>query len=647
MPRTRTIRLAGLGLLLVVGCDRRPDSESPTARWDVVETLREEAAAERHASDGGGSAWIEGGALGADGPPAAGRPGRWTLTYEAGPLGVAEGGWIFLQVPPFWGWSTPQVLDLERPGFTEVSTEAEGVVLEPATLDHTLLGIEVRGRALREGERVRMVYGAGPAGAVGDRYAETGRFWIGVDGDGDGVRGLVDSLLAIRIEAGPAARLQLTLPSTARPGDTVRLTLAALDAVGNTGTEIDAEIELSGLGAGLEGPTAVRLDPTAGGRATCELSVVGEGIFAVAASGPDGLWGQSNPLVATADGRRILWADLHGHSGLTDGTGSPADYFTYARDVAALDVVALTDHDHWGMEPLALHPHLWQQIVDETARVHKPGRFVTLLGYEWTSWIHGHRHVLYFDDRGEIFDSTDPEFDSPLELWAALEGRSALTFAHHSAGGPIATNWEIPPDPTFEPVTEISSVHGSSEALDSPRLIYSPVPGNFVRDILDRGFQLGLIGSGDGHDGHPGLAHLAGVNGGLAAILSEELTRGGVLEAMKARRVYATNGPRIVLRAALCGRPMGSELEVGADGRCTLQPEGTVNELDVLAVAPELLQSIEIIRSGQISEAIPCEDSRVCRASRSLEALRPGEYVYLRVLQTDGGAAWSSPFFIR
>ena len=89
-----------------------------------------------------------------------------------------------------------------------------------------------------------------------------------------------------------------------------------------------------------------------------------------------------------------------------------------------------------------------------------------------------------------------------------MRGESVLTFAHHSAGGPIATNWSIPPDPELEPVTEIVSVHGSSEAMDSPGLIYSPLPGNTVRDALGLGFELGFIGSGDSHDGHPGKAHL-------------------------------------------------------------------------------------------------------------------------------------------
>ena len=124
--------------------------------------------------------------------------------------------------------------------------------------------------------------------------------------------------------------------------------------------------------------------------------------------------------------------------------------------------------------------------------------------------IYGHRHVLYAEDDGQIFSSIDRAYETPAQLWAALRGYNALTFADHSAGGPIATDWSIAPDPVFEPVTEIVSVHGTSEAADSPALIYSPVAGNFVRNALDRGYHLGFIGSGDSHDGHPGLVQLAG-----------------------------------------------------------------------------------------------------------------------------------------
>ncbi len=626
-----------LALTAAAGCDRLPESRSPGARPEIVESLREDLTAPRHESDGGGRAWLESGP-GVDLPPvAAGEAGEWSLVFESGPLGVAEGGWIFLQAPPFWGWSTPQGEDPLAPGYTTVATEATGVTLDPATVDQQLLAIRVGGRALAAGERVRVVYGAGAAGAFADRYAEReARFWVAVDGDGDGVRAPVAGRLVVPVVAGEPALLVLTLPSTARRGDAVRLCVAVLDRRGNAGVEVSGSLRLT-ASAGLEGPPELLLSPGDGGVGEVELRVGAEGILRVQAEGL-GLAAESNPLLVGDDGPPILWADLHGHSGLSDGTGTPAEYLRYARDVAGLDVAALTDHDHWGMEPLALHPELWEEIRRETELFHRPGRFVTLLGYEWTNWTQGHRHVLYFDGRGEVLSAVETAYDTPDELWAALRGRPALTFAHHSAGGPVATNWDYPPDPELEPVTEIVSVHGSSEALDSPGAIYAPVPGNFVRDALDRGYRLGFVGSGDSHDGHPGLAHLAAASGGLAALLAADRTREGVLEALRARRAYATNGPRIVLRTALAGRHMGSTLAVAE------LPEPA--ELAALAVAPGELERLEVVRSGVPLEPIDCAGLRVCRAELLLPGLGPGEYVYVRAVQRDGGAAWSSPFFV-
>jgi hypothetical protein len=345
--------------------------------------------------------------------------------------------------------------------------------------------------------------------------------------------------------------------------------------------------------------------------------------------------GRSNPIVVSTTLPRLLWSDLHGHSQLSDGTATPEDYFRYARDVAALDVAALTDHDHWGMEPLARHPELWEEIRSAVRDAHDPGRFVALLAFEWTSWIHGHRHVLYFTDEGRVYDSIDPDFETPAALWAALRGQSALTIAHHSAGGPVATNWTIPPDPELEPVTEVVSVHGVSEAADAPNVIYDAVPGNFVRDALGRDYVLGFVGSGDTHDGHPGLGQLNAPTGGMAALVGAERTRQGVLEALRTRRTYATSGPRIVLRATLDGDEAGSVIPPRAEGI-----------LEVLAVAPERLERLDVIRSGTVVLSLPL-GLRSHHLEHELNALAAGEFVYVRVIQEDGQAAWSSPFFVR
>ena len=333
---------------------------------------------------------------------------------------------------------------------------------------------------------------------------------------------------------------------------------------------------------------------------------------------------------------RIFWGDLHGHSQLSDGTGTPEDYYLYARDVAGLDVAALTDHDHWGIRLLDQSPGLWEQIRAANQRFHAPGRFVTLLGYEWTSWIHGHRHVLFFSDDGELRSSLDPRYETPAQLWDALSGQAALTFAHHSAGGPISTNWDYVPDPQLEPITEIVSVHGSSEALDSPSPIYNPVVGNFVRDVLDRGLRFGFIGSGDSHDGHPGQAQLSSRSGGLAAIFSEELSRESILSSLRARRVYATNGPRIWLRFALDGRPMGST---------SIEASAPEQQLDVAVATLEPIDRVELIRSGGQIDRLPAPGVREWSMQQRIPRLEAGEYIYLRVVQVDGGAAWSSPIY--
>jgi hypothetical protein len=641
----RGLLVLSLGAALLA-CDREPASAPatrattttlaglpnlpPTARADLIAMLRDDEAAQRHVSDGGGRVVLTAG----ERRIAAGHPGRWTFQYTAGPHGIAVGGMLFFQPPPFWSWSPPATDDPERAGFTTVATDAAGVTLDARAVADGLLAVTIGGRALASGERVTLIYGAGPGGAVADRYAERGSaFWFAVDGDGDGVRRLVPDPPKITILAGPAARLVAHWPSVARPGEQVPLTVAALDAAGNAGVALDGPVAVSGA-AGVSTPREVQLGTE--GHATVTVTVPGAGIHRLHLQAAGGLEADTNPLEVSANAPRILWADLHGHSNYSDGTGLPEDYYRYARDVAGLDVAALSDHDHWGLEFLDQHPALWADIVRVTREFHEPGRFVTLLAFEWTNWAYGHRHVLYFDDDGPLISSLAPSTDQPEELWKALEGRAALTVPHHPAGGPIPIDWAIPPDPRFEPVAEIASVHGSSEAADSPARIYKAVAGHYVRDALDRGYRLGFIGSGDTHDGHPGLGHLAVGSAGVAAILSEECTREGVLAAMRARRTYATNGPRIILRFSIDDTPMGGTLPPSKDG--------DLHALAVRVIGTAPVERLDLIRSGRVVLTAEQTEAEVSFATR-IPRLEPGEYVYVRVVQRDGGLAWSSPVF--
>lgn len=685
----RPLRFAAALMLTVVACGPAPDESAGgdwpdrSPRFDVVEELRADLLRPRAEADGGGSASVE--ELG--GPAVAGQPGSWRIVYRAGPLGVAVGGAVYLQVSPFWAWSTPQVEREAALGFTRIATDAEGVDLSAETLDQQLLAVHVGGRPLREGERIEITYGAGPAGALADRYAEReSRFWVAVDGDGDGVRELIAESPAVDVMPGPPARLLLHLPSTARPGDRVTLTAALVDAVGNGWPAAAGTLELR-LPAGaslvdsrvdsatdVERALSLALALEDRGRLVIPLRLSAEagGVIRVrgqliGTAAEPGFEAESNPLVVAPAGRRVLWADLQNHSGLSDGSATPDDLLRYAREVAALDAAAVTDHDHWGMRFMDGEPSIWRRTLDAADARNEPGRFVALAGYEWTNWVEGHRHVVFFEPTsaaaaGLLLSSIDERYDEPRELWAGLEGVRALTFAHHSAGAPIATDWSSPPPAEVEPATEIVSVHGSSEAADSPGMVVrNALAGNFVRDALDRGYRLGFVGSSDGHDGHPGLGHLASPSGGVAAILSDEVTRQGIYEALLARRTYATNGPRIVVRASYAGWPIGADIPAVAAAAGTVGPIAGVPEttLVVRAIAPGEIARIEVVSrqgaagAGALTGEALCgeaergEGERECSLTVPLPGFQAGGYLYLRVVQEDGGAAWTSPFFFR
>ena len=642
----------------------RPELRPETARWPQVEAFQSDLAATRHPGDGGGAARL---VMEPD-RIFAGGDVRLLIELEIGEHGIAPGGAITFMPEPFWGWSTPQHDRDDLPGYTDVTVAgAAGATLQAETFggaEAGMLILRVEGDALAAGDVVTLDYGAGTRGARADRYAgRDARLWIGVDADGDGVRALVDSSPSVDVLPRGPERLVLLGPSVIRPGEDARFSVSVLDGWANSaprtadGSIVRGEVRIDGLPADWKGPELVALGD--GGSASFTV-MAGEALPASvrlraafnvdvevdedADSGRVTLRATANPAWVTGDAPRILWADLHGHTGLSDGTGSVEDYVTYGRDVARLDVIALTDHDHFGPVFLDASPDRWAEIQAVQTAFHRDASFVTVPGFEWTSWIHGHRHVLRFDEGGKLLSSLDERYDNPAKLWDALRGTPSITVAHHSSGHPVPVNWTFGADPELEPVTEVISVHGTSESRDvpggGPRAVSGSRAGLFVRDQLERGLRLGFIGSGDSHDGHPGLAHLSpsygwrpggaagrelSGTGGIAAIYSSELTRASVLAALRSRATYATSGPRIAVAAEV------------TDGSIDLRVAGTAP----IAVMDRVS-----------SEGEPRVRRIGLPASNALDArvTVPGpsgaeDYCYIRIVQTDGAAAWVGPFF--
>jgi hypothetical protein len=118
---TATARAAAPRLRPAASAARRPraaargPARGPRPRAGTWSRRCARARRERHPADGGGRARL---VRDPDQAPFTTRASadRFRIVYEVGPLGIATGGSVQLQVSPFWGWSTPQVDDRDAPG---------------------------------------------------------------------------------------------------------------------------------------------------------------------------------------------------------------------------------------------------------------------------------------------------------------------------------------------------------------------------------------------------------------------------------------------------------------------------------------------------------------------------------------------------
>ncbi len=352
----------------------------------------------------------------------------------------------------------------------------------------------------------------------------------------------------------------------------------------------------------------------------------------------------------------VYFGDLHAHtgeehgSGRSCGTGTLEENYEYGRDVAGLDFIAIAEHD-WQLRD----QDDWRGRMEQMDEWTEDGRYVVIPGYEWTSAKYGHRNVYYRDTGWPYFDNNPgpghnaigPESRSPADLWQSLRdcGARAITIPHHTSVGFFPVDWSYR-DPEFDRLVEIYSTWGNSEYYGAPfpGQAGDRLEGLGALDALKMGHRLGLMASSDCHDGNPGNANWSNrqphihhrLGSGFIAVLAEELTRGAVWDAMYARRCYATTGTRIVLDFRVNGAIMGSEIRASSG-------EQRVIEAEVTGTAP--LDRLELVRDGEV---IVTQDCRGTAESLRVEDVEPHGscFYYLRVFQTDGEMAWSSPVWI-
>lgn len=272
-----------------------------------------------------------------------------------------------------------------------------------------------------------------------------------------------------------------------------------------------------------------------------------------------GLAAESNPVIARDDDRYgRFWADLHGQSEETIGTGTIQEYFRFARDRAFLDIASHQGND------FQITDDFWQHLQETTRAMNQAGRFVTFPGWEWSgnTGLGGDRNVVFRDEGGSVFrssralvdpgESVAPVADTVEDLFDQLEGSdpAAMLIAH--VGGRYADLDRHREE--LERAVEVHSAWGTFEWM--------------LDDAFRLGYRVAIVANSDGHKGRPGAsspgASTFGSYGGLTCVLAERLDRESVWEAYRQRRVFATTGARILLDVTTeTGLAMGSVVTAG------------------------------------------------------------------------------------
>ena len=131
----------------------------------------------------------------------------------------------------------------------------------------------------------------------------------------------------------------------------------------------------------------------------------------------------------------------------------------------------------------------------------------------------------------------------------------------------------------------------------------------------------------------------------MTAVFAPALEREAIYNAIRQRRCYATLGGRPILRFSINDAFMGESLR--------LARADTVKHIvcDVAGTAD--LARVEVIKNGEPFFQFVTTDTGVHNRTPDYRVEFPdttpsqaGDYYYLRVQQSDGALAWSSPIWI-
>jgi hypothetical protein len=357
----------------------------------------------------------------------------------------------------------------------------------------------------------------------------------------------------------------------------------------------------------------------------------------------------------------VFFGNLHSHTALSDGSGTPEEAYEHARDVAGLDFLAVTEHNHAQAGDIAENPALYTgpgtlSLIPTAQRMTEDGEFIALYGQEFSTISSGnHMNVL---DAPQVIDVGNGDFKTLFETWlpahldtlglppllllnhpATSSSNASLEYGLDDYNGDAAA-WLAAIDPRAKLINLINGP-GSENGTNLPP--GKPSEAEFKR-YLNLGLHVAPTADQDNHQKNWGDATRA-----RTGILAPALTKAALLTALRQRRVYAAEDSNLRVVFQVNDRLLGSRI-TGADvppaGPLSLSLQITDDD------EPAVGYTVEVF-SDQIGGAVAGAAVRTqavtgngTHAITGVAYTGGDQYLYLRIRQADGNRAWTAPVWL-
>ncbi len=232
----------------------------------------------------------------------------------------------------------------------------------------------------------------------------------------------------------------------------------------------------------------------------------------------------------------FYFGNLHSHSAMSDGEGTPPEVMEWAKNHDDLDFYAMTDH----AEQLISQTWNWKKTATDQAN--QDGVFVALRGFEWSHPVFGHINVFETEKYTAAYNILLIK-----DFYDWIEKNDGIGQFNHPGREPDHFN-RLKLEPHV--LSHMFAIETGNKGTGNNNGEFIP----YYIKALDNGWHVAPVSNQDNHK--------LEMNSHRTVYVGEELTREHLLEAMKSRRLYSSDDPDIKIVFKLDEHWMGSHVHI-------------------------------------------------------------------------------------